>query len=81
MLEKYIETLCSNNFSEIPCFSDYCISGYVRIIINLAFFANRISLRNSKHAKFKLNNKSKRKSPYSQSKKLVKFISEKIREH
>lgn len=46
MLEKYIEPLCSNNFSEIPCFSDYCISGYVRITFNFAFFTNHIFSRN-----------------------------------
>ena len=52
----------------------YCISGYVPVVINFAFFANRIFSQNLKHAKFKLNTNSTRKSPYSRSKKHAKFI-------
>ena len=54
--------------SNLSFMAKYCISGYVRVAFNFAFFANRIFSRNLKHAKLISHTKSKRKSPYSRSK-------------
>ena len=73
LLKYHIEeTLYQSVFEVRPTL--YCISGYVRVVINFAFFANLIFSRNLKHSKLKTKQNSARKSPYSRSKNHTKLI-------